>query len=167
MDLKINKNALPMAKHPKVLGLTLDPKLIYSAHNRNISVHPHKPLQITKALTATGWGKQTESLMASWNAALRTATGCTQDTILQHLHDETLTRPIHEHLQLHASQYKHKTEHPSQPLHKHTTYTPRLENTIFNNGHYTTNIPTDPHTVTTTDINTNMPIYIHILSLCI
>ena len=43
------------------------------------------------------------------NTALRTATGCTQDTNIQHLHDETLTLPIHEHLQLHASQYKHKT----------------------------------------------------------
>ena len=31
-------------------------------------------------------------------AALRTATGCTQDTHIQHLHDETLTLPIHEHL---------------------------------------------------------------------
>ena len=28
--------------------------------------------------------------------------------------------------------------------------------TIFNNGRYTTNFPTDPHTVTTTDIKTNM-----------
>ena len=92
------------------------------------------------------------------NAALRTATGCTQDTNIQHLHDETLTLPIHEHLQLHASQYKQKTQHPSHPLHKHTTYfnTPRLKNTIFNNGRYTTNIPTDPHTVTTTDIKTNL-----------
>ena len=27
-------------------------------------------------------------------------------TNIQHLHDETLTLPIHEHLQLHASQYK-------------------------------------------------------------
>ena len=63
------------------------------------------------------------------NAALRTATGCTQDTNIQHLHDETLTLPIHEHLQLHASQYKQKTQHPSHPLHKHTTYfnTPRLK----------------------------------------
>ena len=42
-------------------------------------------------------------------AALRTATGCTQDTNIQHLHDETLTLPIHEHLQFHASQYKQKT----------------------------------------------------------
>ena len=38
------------------------------------------------------------------NAALRTATECTQDTNI-HLHDETLTLPIHEHLQIHASQY--------------------------------------------------------------
>ena len=56
------------------------------------------------------------------NAALRTATGCTQDTNIQHLHDEKLTLPIHEHLQLHASQYKQKTQHPPHPLHKHTTY---------------------------------------------
>ena len=61
-------------------------------------------------------------LQVMQNAALRTATGCTQDTNIQHLHDETLTLPIHEHLQLHASQYKQKTQHPSDPLHKHTTY---------------------------------------------
>ena len=30
------------------------------------------------------------------------------------------------------------------------------KNTIINNGRYTTNIPTDPHTVTTTDIKTNI-----------
>ena len=78
------------------------------------------------------------------NAAWRTATGCTQDTNIQHLHDETLTLSIHEHLQLHTSQYKQKTQHP---LHKHTTYfnTPRLKNTIVNNGRYTTNIPPHSH----------------------
>ena len=31
-----------------------------------------------------------------------------------------------------------------------------LKNTIFNNGRYTPIIPTDPHTVTTTHIKTNM-----------
>ena len=30
-----------------------------------------------------------------------------------------------------------------------------LKNTVFNNGRYTTNIPTDPHTVTTTDTRGN------------
>ena len=98
-------------------------------------------------------------LQVMHNASLRTATGCTQDTNIQHLHDETLTLPIPEHLQLHTSHYKQKTQHPSHPLHKYTTYfnTPRLKkSTIFTNGRYTTNIPTDPHTVTTTDIKTNI-----------
>ena len=135
LDLKINNTALRMATHPKVL--------------HNISVQSHKPLQMMKALIATEWGKQKETLMATYkavmrpaleyassiwsplasstsinklqvmqNAALRTATGCTQDTNIQHLHDETLILPIHE---LHASQYKQKN-HPSHPLHKHKTY---------------------------------------------
>ena len=190
LDIKINNIALPMTTHPKVLSLTLYPKLTYSTHIHNISVQAHKPLQMIKVLTATGWGKQKETLMVTYkavmrpaleyassiwshvasstsikkrkvmqNAALRTATGWTQDTNIQHLHDKTLILPIHEHIQLHASQYKQKTQHPSYPLHKHTTYfnTPRLKTpTIFNNGRYTTNFPTDPYTVTTTDIKTNM-----------
>ena len=91
------------------------------------------------------------------NSVLRTATECTQDTNIKHLHDETLTLPMHVHLQLHASQYKQKTQHPSHPLHKHTTYfnTLRLiyylcQRPLHNKLH------TDPHTVTTTDIKTNM-----------
>ena len=70
--------------------------------------------------------------------------------------------PIHEHLQLHASQYKQKTQHSSHPFHKHTTYvnTPRPKNTIFYKVRYTTNIPTDNrHT-------TNMPhIHTYVVSM--
>ena len=128
LDLTINNKALPMATNPKVLGLTLDPKLTYSTHIHNIYVQAHtfttsmykahNPLQMINALTATGWGKPKEALMATYkavmcpaleyassiwsplasstsinklqvmqNAALRTATGCTQDTNIQHLHD--------------------------------------------------------------------------------
>ena len=139
LDLKINNTALPMATHPKVLGLALDPKLTYSTHINNISVQAHQPLQLIKALTSTGWGKQKETLMDTYNAvmspdleyassirsslafststkklhvmlnaALRTATGCTQVTNIQHLHDETLILPIHEQLQLYASQLTQK-----------------------------------------------------------
>ena len=72
LDLTINNKA-PMATHPKVLGLTLDPKLTYSRHIHNISVQAHKPLQIIKALTATGWCKQKETLMATYKAVMRTA----------------------------------------------------------------------------------------------
>ena len=70
-------------------------------------------------------------LQVMQNATLRTTTGCTQDTNILHLHDETLTLPIHEHLQLHASQYKQKTQHQSHPLHKHTTYVTFIEVTFM------------------------------------
>ena len=50
------------------------------------------------------------NLQVIQNAALRTATGCTQDTNIQYMHDETLILPIHDHIQLHASQYKYKCE---------------------------------------------------------
>ena len=48
LDLKIHNNALPMATYPNVLVLTLVPKLTYSTHIHNISVHAHTPLLIIK-----------------------------------------------------------------------------------------------------------------------
>ena len=53
LNLKIHNNVLPMAAHPTILGITLDPKLTYSTHIHNISVHAHKPLQMIKTLTVT------------------------------------------------------------------------------------------------------------------
>ena len=73
LDLKINNTALPMATYPKVLGLTLDQKLTYSTHIHNISIQAHNPLQIIKTLTATGWGKQKETLMTIYKAVMRPA----------------------------------------------------------------------------------------------
>ena len=72
LDLKINNTALRMTTYPKVLGPTLGPKLTYSTRIHNISVHAHKPLQMIKTLTATGWGKQ-ETLMATYKAVMRPA----------------------------------------------------------------------------------------------
>ena len=56
----------------------------------------------------------------------------TQTYNIYTVHGETLTLPIHEHLQLHASQFKQKTQHPPHPLYKHTTYfnTPKLKRDI-------------------------------------
>ena len=151
-----------------------------------------------KTLIATGWGKQKETLMATYkavlkqaleyassiwsplasspsinklqvmqNAALRTATVFPLDTNIQHLHDETLILPIHEHLQLHTSQYKRNTLHitPLTQTYNIIQHSKAKKNTIFNNGRYTTSIPTDPHTVTTTYIKQTCAIYIHLLSL--
>ena len=73
LDLTLNNKALPMATHPKVLCLTLNPKLTYSTHIHNISVQAHKPLQIINALTATERGKQKETLLATYKAVMRPA----------------------------------------------------------------------------------------------
>ena len=71
LDLKINNTALPMATHPKLLGLTLYPTLIYSTHIHNISVHAQTHLQLIITLTKTGCGKQKETLMATYKAVMR------------------------------------------------------------------------------------------------
>ena len=73
IDVKINNAALPLATHPNVLGLTLAPKLTYSTHIHHITVHAHRPLQIIKPLTVTGWDKQKETLMATYKAVVRLA----------------------------------------------------------------------------------------------
>ena len=168
LGLNINNKSLPMALHPKVLGLTLDPKLTYNAHIQNIAAHAQKPLQVIKALTGTTCGKQKETLVATYkvvmgptleyassiwspmtsptsinklqvmqNAALRACTGCTHDTNIQHLHDETNILPIQKHLQLHASQVRQKSQYSSHPQYRYTTHNTSqrlMKPTTFNNS---------------------------------
>ena len=57
------------------------------------------------------------------NMALRIATGCTSDTNIQHLHNETNILPLNAHLKLHSSQLRQKSQHPTHPLHKFTVLT--------------------------------------------
>ena len=98
-----------------------------------------------------------DKLQIVQNTDLRIATGCTHDTNTQHLHDETNVLPIHQHLQLHASQIRQKAQHPTHPLHKLTIHphTSRLKKNPFNNINYTTNIDTHPDTVTQQQISAN------------
>ena len=61
-------------------------------------------------------------LQVMQNAALRTATGCTRDTNIQHLHDKnTHTSHIRAPTVTRVT-IQTNTQHPSHPLHKHTTY---------------------------------------------
>ena len=167
LNLKINNTLIPTVQHPKILGLTFDPKLNYLEHQKNIIEKANNGLNMMKALTSTAWGKQKETLITTYktiirpilenantvwsptvcttnldklqvvqNNALRIATGCTKDTNIQHLHEETLVLPLKEHLQLHASLLKQKSNHPNHPL--HTLFTnPKpgrlIKKTIFNN----------------------------------
>ena len=95
------------------------------------------------------------------NAALRTVTGCTKDTPIQHLNDETSSLPFSNHLQLHSSLLRQRSHLDSHPLFPYTDphrYDNKryLRPTIFHNKDYTYNIPLD----------TNLPISDTIKSNC-
>ena len=104
--------------------------------------------------------KQLTALQVKENQGLRIATGCTSDTNINHIHDETKILPIEKHLRLHSSQLRQKASHPDHQLHILTTQPqpPRLKKkTIFNNNQYTLNIDPDPtHAIDENTIKRNM-----------
>ena len=104
--------------------------------------------------------KQLTALQVTQNQGLRIATGCTSDTNINDIHDETKILPIEKHLRLHSSQLRQKASHPDHPLHRLTTQPqpPRLKKkTIFNNNQYTLNIDPDPtHAIDENTIKQNM-----------
>ena len=69
----------------------------------------------------------------------------------KHLHDETHTLPIKEHLQLHASQIRPKSQHPTHPLH-YITIPRRKKQTTYNNTDYTRDIDTNDDVKITTNM---------------
>jgi hypothetical protein len=191
LDLTINNTPIPPEPNPKILGITFDQALTFNTHVKTSTDKCKKSLNIIKAIASKDWGKQKETLLASYNAitqsqleygctvwgptiaktnmnelqkvqnsALRIVTGCTKDTNIQHLHDETKILPVQQHIQLHSSIYKQKSQLPSHPsFHLNATIQRRtklLKQTTFNNdNNFTHTIPTDPTTVTETTIKTN------------
>ena len=164
LTLNIDNVVIPTVKNPKILGLTFDPKLTYNSHIRKTSDKATNTLKLLKALTSTKWGKQKETIVATYkaitrpileyastiwspiasttgitklqtiqNMALRIATGCTSDTNIQHLHNETNILPLSAHLKLHSSQLRQKSQHPTHPLHKFTVLTENERHKKTNN----------------------------------
>src|SRR5579872_6589410 len=56
LQLTINNQAFPTTKHPKLLGVTFDPKLTFNEHTKSIKTAASKSINILKSLTATTWG---------------------------------------------------------------------------------------------------------------
>ena len=100
------------------------------------------------------------NLQVMQNAALRTATGCTQDTNIQHLQDETLTLPIHEHIQFHTSQFKWKTTFITSSTQTYNILQHKKTLTLT----MASTQQTFPQT-TTPSIQQTCTIYIHLLSI--
>ena len=99
-----------------------------------------------------------QKLQAIQNTALRMATGCTADTNINHLHQETSTLPLKIHRQLHASNLKQKSASINHPLNKLMTQPaplkPRKDNKIMKDSLFlsNSNIINPPQTNTLNDI---------------
>ena len=71
LNLTIDHTILPTTKNPKILGLTLDPKLTYNEHIKQTKTKADKTIKILKALTSTHWGKSKETLTNTYKTVTR------------------------------------------------------------------------------------------------
>ena len=71
LPFKLNNQTLLTIKHPKILGITLDPKLTFSQHTNVAVTKAKQMLNILKALTSTKWGKQKELIVSTFKATTR------------------------------------------------------------------------------------------------
>ena len=120
LGLQIDNTTLPMTTHPKILGLTLDPKLTYNRHIDLAATKARKTINILKVLTSAKWGKRVcfyhmvtqcirDKLQIVQNTALRIATGCTHDTDTTRLTYYQYTNTYN--FTHHKSDRKHNTQH--------------------------------------------------------
>ena len=71
LTLTIDHTLIPTVKHPKILGLTFDPKLNYGEHVKITKEKASKTVNITKAISGTKWGKQKETLLTTYKTLTR------------------------------------------------------------------------------------------------
>jgi len=66
----INDIVIPTARNPKILGHTLDSAFNFSEHVKVTKTKADRTTKIRKALTATHWGKQKETLLATYKSLI-------------------------------------------------------------------------------------------------
>ena len=71
LGLQTDNPTVPMTTHPKLLGLTLDPKLTYNRHIDLAATKARKTINILKVLTSTKWGKHKETILATYKTITR------------------------------------------------------------------------------------------------
>src|SRR2546426_4880100 len=69
LNLTINNTLIPTIRNPKILGITLDTKLNFKEHTKLAKAD--KSINILKKLTTTKWGKQKETILATYKALTR------------------------------------------------------------------------------------------------
>jgi len=121
LSLTIIDVVISTIRNQKILGLTLDPAFNFREHVKITKTKASRNTRILKALTATRLGKQKETLLATYKSLIlptieyeqapsgpqlfQTPTytnsrshktmhwGCTMDTNIEHLHQETQAAP--------------------------------------------------------------------------
>ena len=123
-----------MATLPKVLGLTLYSKLTYTTHIHNISVQAHKSLQMIKALIATGWGKQKDTLKAIFKAVMRLAMEYASSIWLSLASQTSINKLSCRmwHWELPQDAHKTQTYNICKTKHAHSPYTSTYSSTPYN-----------------------------------
>jgi len=71
LNLTINNKIIPTVKNPKIPGLHFDPKLNFNQHITQTKEKASKTINILKALTSTKWGKDKETVVATYKAITR------------------------------------------------------------------------------------------------
>ena len=59
---------LPLAKHPKILGVTFDTHFTFTHHVTSVVERASERLKILKALTGTTWGQQKETITMTFKS---------------------------------------------------------------------------------------------------
>jgi hypothetical protein len=71
LEIEFGGETLDTVKNPKILGLTMDPKLNYASHIEITQKRARKTVGVLKALTGTDWGKDKETISATYKAITR------------------------------------------------------------------------------------------------
>src|SRR3989454_1346152 len=71
LNLNVNNTLIPTIRNPKMLGLTLDTKLNFKEHTKLTKTKADKSVNLLKTLTTTKWGKQKETILATYKALTR------------------------------------------------------------------------------------------------
>ena len=90
-----------------------------------------------------------KKLQTIQNTALHIAIGYTQDTNIQHLHDETKVLPMDIHLKFYATQQLTQTQtHHLYDLNAYSDLPRNMKATLFHNNEHTKIIMSDPNITT-------------------
>ena len=72
LELQIDNITLPMNINPKIIEMTLDPKLTYNKHIEITTTKARKTIHIFKSVTLTTWEKQKQTILTTDKAITRT-----------------------------------------------------------------------------------------------